>query len=176
MDICPCSPLSLHLPVCVSWSPIPPVSPLPSFFCSPVTTSLSCMSVSLLFCLFALYTGYFQVVYISSIIWYLSFSELFYFNLMTASPYLVLQSLTFHGWVVFPVCVHGLVFIHSSIHDIFAVISLIAKEMAAHASALAWRILWTEEPGGLLSMGSHRVGRDWSDLACMHWLILRVLP
>ena len=34
------------------------------------------------------------------------------------------------------------------------------KEMAAHSSVLAWRIPWTEEPGGLLSMGSHRVGRD----------------
>ena len=34
------------------------------------------------------------------------------------------------------------------------------KEMATHCSVLAWRILWTEEPGGLLSMGSHRVGHD----------------
>ena len=32
------------------------------------------------------------------------------------------------------------------------------KEMATHSSVLAWRILWTEEPGGLLSMASHRVG------------------
>ena len=39
------------------------------------------------------------------------------------------------------------------------------KEMATHSSALAWRIPGTEEPGGLLSMGSHRVGHDWSDLA-----------
>ena len=37
---------------------------------------------------------------------------------------------------------------------------LLEKEMAAHSSILAWRILWTEEPGGLLSMGSHRVGHD----------------
>ena len=42
------------------------------------------------------------------------------------------------------------------------------KEMATYSSILAWRILWTEEPSGLLSMGSHRVGHDWSDLACMH--------
>ena len=41
------------------------------------------------------------------------------------------------------------------------------KEMATHSSFLAWRILWMEEPGGLLSMGSHRVGHDWSDLACI---------
>ena len=32
----------------------------------------------------------------------------------------------------------------------------------------AQRILWTEEPGGLLSIGSHRVGHDGSDLACIH--------
>ena len=39
------------------------------------------------------------------------------------------------------------------------------KEMATHSSALAWRIPGTGEPGGLPSMGSHRVGRHWSDLA-----------
>ena len=32
------------------------------------------------------------------------------------------------------------------------------KEMAAHSSILAWEIPWTEEPGGLQSMGSQRVG------------------
>ena len=34
------------------------------------------------------------------------------------------------------------------------------KEMATHSGALAWRIPGTGEPGGLLSMGSHRVGHD----------------
>ena len=34
------------------------------------------------------------------------------------------------------------------------------KEMATHSSILAWRIPGTEEPSGLLSMGSHRVGHD----------------
>ena len=34
------------------------------------------------------------------------------------------------------------------------------KEMATHSSALAWRVPETGEPGGLLSMGSHRVGHD----------------
>ena len=38
------------------------------------------------------------------------------------------------------------------------------KEMATHSSVLAWRIPGTGEPGGLPSMGSHRVGHDWSDL------------
>ena len=36
------------------------------------------------------------------------------------------------------------------------------KEMATHSSVLAWRIPWTEEPGRLSSMWSHRVGHDWS--------------
>ena len=39
------------------------------------------------------------------------------------------------------------------------------KGMATHSSILAWRIPGTEEPGGLPSVGSHRVGHDWSDLA-----------
>ena len=37
--------------------------------------------------------------------------------------------------------------------------------MATHSSVLAWRISGTEEPGGLPSLGSHRVGHDWCDLA-----------
>ena len=37
--------------------------------------------------------------------------------------------------------------------------------MATHSSILAWRIPWTEEPGGLYSMGSQRVRHDWSSLA-----------
>ena len=39
------------------------------------------------------------------------------------------------------------------------------KKMATHSSVLAWRIPGTEEPGGLPSMGSHRVGHDRSDTA-----------
>ena len=47
--------------------------------------------------------------------------------------------------------------------------------MATHSSVLAWRIPGTGEPGGLLSMGSHRVGNNWSDLAAaaaflLNWL------
>ena len=36
--------------------------------------------------------------------------------------------------------------------------------MATNSNILTWRILWTEEPSGLLSMGSHRVRQNWSDL------------
>ena len=39
------------------------------------------------------------------------------------------------------------------------------KEMPTHSSVLAWRIPRTGKPDGLPSMGSHRVGHDWSDLA-----------
>ena len=35
------------------------------------------------------------------------------------------------------------------------------KEMATHSSILAWKIPWTEEPGGLQAMGSQRVSYDW---------------
>ena len=38
------------------------------------------------------------------------------------------------------------------------------KEMATHSSILAWRIPWTEEPGGLQSTGSQRVGHDLATL------------
>ena len=42
------------------------------------------------------------------------------------------------------------------------------KEMAVCSSFLAWKIPWTEEPGGLWPIGSQRVRHDWSDLAHMH--------
>ena len=45
------------------------------------------------------------------------------------------------------------------------------KEMATHSSILAWRIPWTEEPGGLQSTGSQRVRHDWMTL-----LYLLTLP
>ena len=45
--------------------------------------------------------------------------------------------------------------------------SQVEKAMAPHSTTLAWRIPGTGEPGGLLSMGSHRVGHDWSDLAAV---------
>ena len=48
-----------------------------------------------------------------------------------------------------------------------------SKAMAPHSSTLAWKIPWMEEPGGLQSMGSWRVGHDWatslSRSTFMHW-------
>ena len=47
------------------------------------------------------------------------------------------------------------------------------KATAPHSSPLAWKIPWTEEPGGLQSMGSLRVGQDWATsrslFTFMHW-------
>ena len=47
------------------------------------------------------------------------------------------------------------------------------EAMAPHSSTLAWKIPWTEEPGGLQSMGSLRVGHDWATslslFTFMHW-------
>ena len=43
------------------------------------------------------------------------------------------------------------------------------KKMATHSSVLAWRIPGTAEPGGLPSVGLHRAGHDWSDLAAAAW-------
>ena len=40
------------------------------------------------------------------------------------------------------------------------------KEMATHSSTLAWKIPWTEEPGGLQSMGSQRVRHDRATSLC----------
>ena len=46
----------------------------------------------------------------------------------------------------------------------------LGKGMTTHSDSLAWRIPWTEEPGGLQSMGLQRVRHDWSNLArtCTH--------
>ena len=47
------------------------------------------------------------------------------------------------------------------------------KEIATYSSTLAWRIPWIEEPGGLQSMGSQRVGHDWA--TSLHLYILHLL-
>ena len=48
--------------------------------------------------------------------------------------------------------------------------------MAAHSSVLAWRIPGTGEPAGLPSMGLHRVGHDWSDLAAAAAAFVKGFP
>ena len=44
---------------------------------------------------------------------------------------------------------------------------ILEKETATHSSIHAWKIPWTEEPGGLQSMGSQRVGHDWVTSVCV---------
>ena len=60
-------------------------------------------------------------------------------------------------------------------HQFFsAQLSLLEKAMAPHSSTLAWKIPWTEEPGGLQSMGSLRVGHDFTftfTFTFMHFLL-----
>ena len=70
--------------------------------------------------------------------------------------------------------VHGVAKSWTRLHFHFHALE---KEMATYSSVLAWRIPGTGEPGGLPSMGSHRVGHDSSDLAAaaarlVQWLRL----
>ena len=50
------------------------------------------------------------------------------------------------------------------------------KEMAMHSSTIAWKIPWTEEPGGLQSMGSQRVGHDWVTSTSLSLFMLPLMP
>ena len=56
--------------------------------------------------------------------------------------------------------VHGVARSQTRLSDFTFHFHALEKEMATHSSILAWRIPGTEEPSGLLSMGSHRVGHD----------------
>ena len=56
--------------------------------------------------------------------------------------------------------VHGVTKSWTRLSDFTFHFHVLEKEMATHSSVLAWRISGTGEPGGLLSMGSHRVGHD----------------
>ena len=64
-------------------------------------------------------------------------------------------------------CVHGVARSRTRLSDFPFTFHFHAleKEMAPHSRVLAWRIPGTGEPGGLPSLGSHRVGHDRSDLA-----------
>ena len=70
------------------------------------------------------------------------------------------------GW--FPLGWTGYLYMYTCIYFTFILallVSVLEKAMATHSTTLAWTIPGTVEPGGLLSMGSHKVGYDWSDLA-----------
>ena len=66
---------------------------------------------------------------------------------------------------VVQLCNTGLHSCNNDIYDVYAFSTYLSfapleKEMATHSSVLAWRIPGMGEPGGLLSMGSHRVGHN----------------
>ena len=61
--------------------------------------------------------------------------------------------------------VHGVTKSRTRLRDFTFTFHFHALEMATHSSVLAWKIPGTGEPGGLPSMGSHRVGHDQSNLA-----------
>ena len=65
-----------------------------------------------------------------------------------------------HG--IFPARVleWGAILYYFKIKNCVVIFSNLEKAMAPHSSTLAGKIPWTEEPGGLLSMGLHRVGHD----------------
>ena len=63
--------------------------------------------------------------------------------------------------------VHGVAKSRTRLSDFTFHFHALEKEMATHSSVLAWRIPGTGEPGGLASMGSQRVGHDWSNLAAV---------
>ena len=63
------------------------------------------------------------------------------------------------------VAVHGVARSQTRLSDFTFAFHALEKEMASHSSVFAWRIPGTGEPGGLPSLGSHRVRHNWSDLA-----------
>ena len=77
-----------------------------------------------------------------------------------------------HGWRSLVGCIPWGRYESVAIEQLHFHFHTMEKEMATHSSVLAWRIPGTAEPVGLPSMGSHRAGHDWSDLAAAAWLII----
>ena len=68
-------------------------------------------------------------------------------------------------WGAWKAAAHGVAESRTGLSDFTFYFHALEKEMATHSSVLAWRIPGMAEPGGLPSMGSHRVRHDWSNLA-----------
>ena len=82
-----------------------------------------------------------------------------------------------HGWRSLVAAVHVVAKSRTWLSDFTFTFHFHAleKEMATHSSVLAWRTPGMGEPGGLPSMGLHRVGHDWSDLAAAAAIILSLV-
>ena len=78
-------------------------------------------------------------------------------------PQSVLLPRKSHGWRSWWAAVHVVAKSQTRLSDFTFTFHFHAleKEMATHSSVLAWRIPGMEEPGGLPSLGSHRVGHNW---------------
>jgi len=101
----------------------------------------------------------------------------------TRSP--ALQQILYHMSQKYCLCVNVYLYLYININlwetasftrthlIIDSQVYLVEKAMAPHSSTLAWKIPWTEKPGGLQSMGSLRVGHNWTTslslFTFMHW-------
>ena len=79
--------------------------------------------------------------------------------LLELSSLIFVKALRNRAWWA---AVHGVAKSQTRLSDFTSTLHFPAleKDMAPHSSVLAWRTPWTQEPGGLQSMGSHRVGHD----------------
>ena len=86
----------------------------------------------------------------------------------------IFAKLFLHFLIVLVAAVHGVAQSQTRLSDFTLTFHFHAlkKEMATHSSILAWRIPGTGEPGGLPSMGLHRVRQDWHDLAAAAAVVL----
>ena len=105
----------------------------------------------------------------------MSHTHIFYFVLIFIGIYwfyyIVLVSAVHQR--VFAICLHVISFSGNFFFQLKHWVEFsVEKEMATHSSVLAWRMPWTEKPGRVQSMGSRRVGHDWSDLAAAEFSVL----
>ena len=102
----------------------------------------------------------------------------FYFRVGNGNPfqYSCLENAMDRG--VWWAAVHGIAESRTRLNDFTFTFHFHAleKEMATHSSVLAWRIPGTGEPGGLPSLGSHRVGHNWSNLAAAFYFWNKKIP
>ena len=103
------------------------------------------------------------------------FSRIFSFDSLEGFVIIVFsESLCHLQWLAqHPECVKYWIFVWMYVCIYLCIRTQKEKAVAPHSSTLAWKIPWTEEPGGLQSMGSLRVRHDWATLLSLftfiHW-------